>query len=175
MADPPVDPAALKIVHYPAAVLRAVARPVPDVDDRVRAVAARMIDLMHEADGVGLAAPQVGLGWRLFVARPSRDPDDPPRVCINPVLKDPSRTTAPREEGCLSLPGIYAEITRPVGVTIEALDEHGQPFTLTSDELPARIWQHEFDHLEGVLIIDRMTPMDRKANQTLLREMEARR
>lgn len=173
MASDAPKPESLRIVHYPAAVLRRKARPVETIDDHVRAVAARMIDLMHEADGVGLAAPQVGLDWRMFVARPSRDDDDPPRVFINPVLTNPSRSTAPREEGCLSIPGVYAEVTRPTAITIEALDEHGNPVTLTSDELPARIWQHETDHLDGILILDRMTPIDRKANQSLLRDLEA--
>lgn len=173
MPDGPFQPKMLKIVHYPDPVLRRRADPVATIDDRVRDVAARMIELMHEADGVGLAGPQVGLGWRLFVARSSHEPGEPARVYINPVLKNPSRQTAPREEGCLSLPGIFAQITRPVAITLDALDEHGQPFSLTSDQLPARVWQHEFDHLEGVLILDRMTPMDRRANQALLRQMEA--
>jgi len=173
MSRTPPQPSDLRIVHYPAAVLRRKARSIGAVDDHVRAVAARMAELMKEAEGVGLAAPQVGLGWRLFVAKPDRDPDTPARVFINPVLKNPSRQTAPREEGCLSIPGVYAEVTRPTAITIEALDEHGRPFTLTSDDLAARVWQHETDHLDGVLILDRMTPIDRKANQSLLRELEA--
>lgn len=167
----PVNAQELKIVRYPAAVLREVAQPVPQVDDEVRAVAARMLELMREAPGVGLAAPQVGLPWRMFVANPTGDPADD-RVFINPVLTEPSRQTQPREEGCLSLPGITAEVTRPVGIRIEALDEQGQAFSLQSDEFPARVWQHENDHLDGVLILDKMTRVDRMANRRLIRELE---
>lgn len=167
-----VDVDHLRIVHYPDPVLRQRAREVPRVDDEVRAVAARMIELMHEARGVGLAAPQVGLSWRMFVANPSGEPGDN-RVFINPVLRDPSRETEAREEGCLSLPGVNGEITRPTAITIDALDENGRPFSLTSDALPARVWQHETDHLDGVMIIDRMPAIDRVANKRALRDLES--
>lgn len=167
-----VDPAALGIVLYPAGVLRQVAQPLPAVDDRVRAVADRMIQLMHEARGVGLAAPQVGLPWRMFVANPANEPGQD-AVFINPTLTDPGPHTEPRDEGCLSLPGITAEITRPAAVTISALDRDGNPFTLTSEAFPARVWQHEFDHLDGVLIIDKMTRIDRMANKHAIAELEA--
>ncbi len=167
-----VDPASLRIVHYPADVLRVMARPVEAVDDHVRAVAARMIELMHELRGVGLAAPQVGLPWRMFVANPSLEPGND-RVFINPRLSRPSPHTEPRDEGCLSLPHITAEITRPAGITLDALDEHGRPFTLTSEDFEARVWQHEYDHLDGVLIIDKMTRVDRMANKRALADLEA--
>ncbi len=168
----PMNVAELTIVKYPAAVLRRPAEPIDPIDDRVRTVAARMIELMHQAEGVGLAGPQVGLPWRIFVANPTGEPDDD-RVFINPSLVDPTSETAAREEGCLSIPYVRAEITRPVGITIRALDEHGQPFELTGTDLPARVWQHETDHLDGVLIIDRMTPIDRMSNRRQLRELEA--
>lgn len=168
-----VDPAALGIVLYPAAVLRRVAQPLPVVDDHVRAVADRMIQLMHEARGVGLAAPQVGLPWRMFVANPTNEPGDD-HVFINPTLADPGPHTEPRDEGCLSLPGITAEVTRPTAITLAALDRDGQPITLTSDGFPARVWQHEFDHLDGVLILDKMTRIDRMANKRALAELEGR-
>jgi peptide deformylase len=95
-------------------------------------------------------------------------------VFINPRLSNPARQTIAREEGCLSIPHVNADITRPVAITIEALDLDGQPFTMTSEELPARVWQHECDHLDGVLIIDRMTPIDRRANLRALRELEGK-
>jgi peptide deformylase len=167
----PVDPARLAIVHYPAAVLRAKAKPVAAVTEEVKAVALRMLQLMHEAPGVGLAAPQVGLGWRMFVANATGEPQDD-LVFINPTLSDPSRTTDDYEEGCLSLPEIRAVIRRPKAISITALDLQGNRFTLTSDELPARIWQHETDHLDGVLILDRMTPGDRTALRRKIRELE---
>jgi peptide deformylase len=126
---------------------------------------------MHEAPGVGLAAPQVGIPWRLFVANPTGEPADD-RAFINPVLSRPSREMHDRDEGCLSLPEITAQIRRPKAITVTATDLDGREFALTSDDLPARIWQHETDHLDGVLIIDRMTPMDRLANARKLKELE---
>ncbi len=167
-----VEPDQLRIVHYPAAILRQPAEPVPTVDDTVRAVAERMLQLMHEAPGVGLAAPQVGLPWRMFVANATGEPEDD-RVFINPKLHDPAPNTAAREEGCLSLPKVYGEISRPVAIRITATDLQGDSFTLGSDDLAARIWQHEYDHLDGVLILDRMRPLDKMANRRLLKELEA--
>ena len=171
MAAMAVDIAKLRIVHHPEAVLRRVAEPVAEVDDEVRAVAARMIELMHEARGVGLAAPQVGLPWRLFVANPTGEPGDE-LVAINPELGEFAPTTAPRDEGCLSLPHVTGEITRPTGVTLTATGLDGERFTLRSDDFAARVWQHEHDHLDGVLIIDKMTRVDRMANRRALAELE---
>lgn len=167
-----VDPAQLAIVHYPDPVLRARAKELTAVTPEVQAVARRMLELMHEAPGVGLAAPQVGLSWRLFVANATGKPEDD-QVFINPVLVDPSRECHDYEEGCLSLPEIRGDIRRPTTISIEAIDLAGQRFKLTSSELPARIWQHEMDHLDGVLIIDRMNPLDRMANRRALKELES--
>ena len=166
-----VDVAALRILHYPAEVLRRRANPILEVDDEVRSVAARMIELMHGARGIGLAAPQVGLPWRMFVANPTGEPGDD-RVFINPELAEVSRDTCTSEEGCLSLPGIRGEITRPAGVTIRALDCDGCAVELASTDLAARVWQHEADHLDGVLILDRMPPIDRRANRRAVKELE---
>ena len=166
-----VDVDSLRIVHYPDPVLRQKAQDVPEVTDEVRAVAAKMIELMHEARGVGLAAPQVGLPWRMFVANPTGEPEDN-GVFINPQLVDPGRDTDAREEGCLSLPNVRGDITRPTTITLRALDEGGQPVELTGSDLPARVWQHETDHLDGVLIIDRMPAMDRMANRKAIKELE---
>jgi peptide deformylase len=167
----PVKPQHLHIVHYPHPALRAKAKLVAEVNEEVRAVAGRMIELMHEAKGVGLAAPQVALGWRMFVANPTGNPEDN-RLYINPVLSKPSVDTGPREEGCLSIPGVYGQIMRPLAITITATDLEGNTFTDSSDELLARIWQHETDHLDGVLILDRMTPSDKDANRRQLRQLE---
>lgn len=166
-----IDPRALKVVNYPDPVLRRVADPVPEIDDTVRAVAARMVELMHERRGVGLAAPQVGLSWRLFVANPTQELDGD-RVYINPRLVDPSPETSARDEGCLSLPEVTAEITRPVAITLEATGLDGEPIRETSDDFAARVWQHEFDHLEGVLLLDRMTRVDKMANKRAVRDLE---
>jgi peptide deformylase len=167
----PLDPDQLSIVLYPAKALRQVAAPLPGVTDEVRRVAQRMLELMHEARGVGLAAPQVGLSWRLFVANPTGEPEDD-RVFINPKFSNPSAETHTREEGCLSLPHVTGEITRPVQITINALDIQGNPFQLTSDELPARVWQHETDHLDGILILDRMPAIDKIANRQAVLDLE---
>ncbi len=167
-----VDPALLRIVHYPAAILRQRASEVAAVTDEVRAVAERMLVLMHEAPGVGLAAPQVGLPWRMFVANPTGDPDDN-AIYVNPVLTDPARELADQEEGCLSLPDIRGVIRRPVSIAIRALDLDGGEIEAQSDGLPARIWQHETDHLDGVLIIQRMTAVDRMANRRALKSLES--
>lgn len=166
-----LDVSRLEIVQYPDAVLRTIARPIDPIDDTVRAVAARMIELMHQAEGAGLAAPQVGLPWRMFVTR--ADEEHPERVFINPSIAELGGDLEMRAEGCLSLPGLSLEVRRPTVATLRCLDLDGRSLTLTAMGLMARVWQHEHDHLNGVLIIDKMTPMDRLANRRLLKELEA--
>ncbi len=170
---PPVDIDRLNIVIYPHPALRVKAKPIKAITEEVRRVAQRMIQLMHAAPGIGLAAPQIGLNWRLFVACPSSDPQDD-RVFVNPLLRDPGREMEDYEEGCLSLPNINGTVRRPKVITVEALDLQGNTFTLTSDALPSRVWQHETDHLDGVLILDRMSELDRLATQGAVRELEKR-
>lgn len=178
-----INVADLRIIKYPADVLKQKARPVQAVTDEVRAVANRMIELMHEAEGIGLAAPQVGLPWRLFVAEvpPSddRSPADAPptamegpRVYVNPALSEFSRDLVPYDEGCLSIPGIIGEVRRPSEVTITALDLDERPFSQRGADLLARCWQHEHDHLDGVLILDRMTQRSRLKNRSAVRDLE---
>ncbi len=161
----------LAIVLYPDPVLRQAAAPVPAVDDQVRTVVADMLRLMHDAPGVGLAAPQVGLPWRLFVANHTGKPEDD-RVYINPELFGPVGPQEPYEEGCLSLPSIRVEVTRPQGISIRAMDLDGKLFEESSNELLARIWQHEFDHLNGRLIIDKMSRLDRMLNTKKIKDLE---
>ena len=167
-----VDPATLRIVNYPAPILRQQAERIEKITSETQAVAMGMLALMHEAAGIGLAAPQVGLSWRLFVANPTGDPGDD-QIFINPELVAPSRELVDQEEGCLSLPDVRAVIRRPLALTIRALNFDGQPFEFTSDELSARIWQHEYDHLEGILILQRMSAIDRMANRRAIRGLEA--
>jgi len=142
-----------------------------------------MIELMFEAEGVGLAAPQVGLSWRLFVAHVpigegrTLESDPPtataePVVYINPVLSTPVGEIKPYDEGCLSLPDITGEVLRPEHITISAMDLEGKKFTRTAAGLLARCWQHESDHLDGVLIIDRMSQMSRLKNRTAVKKLE---
>jgi len=178
-----VDPKALLIQTYPAAVLRKRALPVAAVTDEVRAVAARMVELMRIEEGIGLAAPQVGLSWRLFVVDvPPNDERsaeaEPPTATrgtqfyVNPVLTKPVGVPAPFEEGCLSLPEIRGDVLRPPVITISAMDLEGREFTQTAGGLLARCWQHEMDHLDGVLIIDKMTQMSRLKNRVAIRDLE---
>ena len=166
-----VAAAALQILHYPAPQLRRRAEPVGEIDASVQSVAARMIALMHEANGLGLAAPQVGLPWRMFVTNGQEESED--RVYINPTLSVVNTELVLKEEGCLSIPGVNIELRRPQAVTVNAQDLAGQPFELSDDDVFARVWQHELDHLEGILIIDRMSPMDRLATRKILKELEA--
>ncbi|MEO1130893.1 MAG: peptide deformylase, partial [Planctomycetota bacterium] len=174
-----VDVAALRIVHFPDPILRRKTEPMERVDDEVRAVAERMIVLMQEAPGIGLAAPQVGLDWRLFVVHlPEGDErsaeTDPmtatpePMVFVNPVLGDFSRDLVSDEEGCLSIPGIGCEVRRPTEVTVTALDLDGSEFSLRAQGHLARCFQHEMDHLDGVLMIDRMSMRSRLKNRSAL-------
>jgi|SRR6185295_15059053 len=181
-----VDVSKLAIVKYPAKVLRVATPPLASITPEVRAVAARMIELMYEAEGVGLAAPQVGLSWRLFVADvpaqeqdPRRSPDDDPPtatrgpvVYINPRLSIPIGALEPYEEGCLSLPDIRGDVLRPPGITITATDLDGNSFSQSGGGLLARCWQHETDHLDGVLIIDKMTQIFRMKNRAAIRDLE---
>jgi peptide deformylase len=132
--------------------LRKKAEPIPEVNDEIRKLAEDMFETMIEANGVGLAAPQVGLSLRMFVAMAD---DDVKRVFINPQIIKTSEEVGEYEEGCLSIPQVYESITRPLGVTVQAINEKGRPFTLEADGLLARIIQHEYDHLDGILYIDR--------------------
>jgi len=178
-----VDARSLSIVHHPAAVLRKRAKEIAKVDDSVRAVAARMLDIMSEEEGIGLAAPQVGLSWRMFVIdipeneERSAESELPsathgPLVFINPVLSNPQGAVEPMEEGCLSLPEIRGDVLRPPVITVTATDVEGQKFSITASGLLARCIQHENDHLDGVLIIDKMTQLSRMKVRQALKELE---
>lgn len=166
-----IVPAELTVLHYPAAALRRRGESI-EIDDTVRAVAGRMLELMYALDGVGLAAPQVGLAWRMFVTR-ARDEEDIDRVFVNPQLEHREGGLEEREEGCLSLPGVTAAIRRPVSVTVTAQDLGGRTFELNDSGALARVWQHECDHLDGILIIDRMSALDRIATRGAVKELEA--
>ncbi len=142
----------MRITKLGEEILREKAAPVEEINDEIRALAAEMFDAMLEADGVGLAGPQAGRKLRIFVALAD---DEVRRVFINPQIIATSPETSDYEEGCLSIPQVYESITRPAKVTVQAFDEYGKPFTLEADGLLARIIQHEYDHLEGILFIDR--------------------
>jgi peptide deformylase len=166
------DPAALQVVNYPAPILKQVAEEVEEFDDWLRAVVARMKELMVQEKGVGLAGPQVGLGLRIFVWSPEGELAEA-KAFINPVISE-ERGSAVGEEGCLSLPEIRAKIARFEHIKISAQDEFGKPFEMTLDEFPARVAQHENDHLDGVLILDKMSPVARLKNRFKIAGLEAK-
>lgn len=165
-----VDLASLRIICYPDPRLTEVCTPVDEVDDAVRALGARMLELMFASKGVGLAAPQVGVTVRLFVASPTFEPEDR-RVYINPKIIS-AEGVQDGDEGCLSFPGISCKIRRKKVATIRALNLRGRPFEETGEDLTARIFQHETDHLDGCLLVDRMGSVARLANRRVLRELE---
>ncbi len=153
-------------------VLREKSLPVKEVNDEIRSMIAEMFDLMIEAQGVGLAAPQVGKLLRMFVIIAD---DEIRRVFINPQIIATSQNLVPYEEGCLSIPKVYENIMRPEKITVNALNEKGKPFTLEADGLLARIIQHEYDHLEGMVFIDRGDPDFKKKTEESFERREKRR
>ena len=167
----------MPILYVPAPVLRAKAKPVAAADD-VRALAERMLATMYAAPGIGLAAPQVGEALRLVVLDVSaKDAPPNPMVLLNPEVVAASEELATREEGCLSLPGMYAEVTRPhvVRVRYQALD--GSRQEIEGEGLLSACLQHEIDHLNGVLFVDYLSPLKRnmilrKLAKELKRERE---
>jgi len=165
-----LDLPALHVIHYPDPRLSEVATAVREFGPDLKALADRMLELMFLARGVGLAGPQVGLTLRLFVSSPSFDPADG-RVYVNPriIFADGKQEC---DEGCLSLPGVSCKIKRYAAVTVEAQDADGRRFEESGAELHARIYQHEIDHLDGVLLINRMGTVARMANRKVIKELE---
>jgi peptide deformylase len=152
-------------------VLRATALPVERFDEELRVEAERMDALMQAAQGVGLAATQVGILHRLLVYRAY--PEDPTTALVNPVLEWVSEELEPAEEGCLSLPGIHVEVERPARVRVRARDTSGSELLVEAEGLEARVIQHEIDHLDGVLILDRISREARRDAMRALREARA--
>lgn len=142
----------LNVTKLGEEILRKKAEPVPEINDEIRELVNDMFDTMIENNGVGLAGPQVGRSLRLFVIIAD---DDVRRVFINPQIIKTSTQVGEYDEGCLSIPQVYETITRPLEVTVQAYNEEGKLFTLEADGLLARIIQHEYDHLDGILYIDR--------------------
>ncbi|MFO0898818.1 MAG: peptide deformylase [Pirellulales bacterium] len=149
----------MQIIHYPHPTLRHISKPLKRVDAELHKMVREMFDLMYQAKGVGLAANQVDLPYRLFVANLQSDPQarDEEHVFINPVIRG-RKGMAEAEEGCLSLPGVYETVRRPETVTINAYTLAGQEVDWELSGLFARVVQHETDHLDGVLFIDRLPP-----------------
>ena len=150
--------AVLKVRKYGDPVLRRRAAEIAEVTPELRRTIADMIETMYDEVGIGLAAPQVGIPLRLMVV--GHEEGREPRALINPVIVDRGGTVT-AEEGCLSLPGIFAQVTRSEWVEVEATDVDGRPVKMRGRGLLARVFQHEVDHLDGVLFIDRLDPVTR--------------
>ncbi len=156
--------ALLPIRTYGDPVLRSRAKVIEDIDGKLAALVEDMIETMYDAPGVGLAAPQVGIDRRLFVY----DIGDGPKVLVNPEIKESSGEWV-YEEGCLSVPGLWWPITRPKDVLIVGIDLGGNDVELEGTELLGRVFQHEFDHLEGVLLVERLDEDQRKKAMKIIR------
>ena len=164
------DAALAQIRSFGDPVLRTKARPIERFDDALRQEVERMGRLMDDALGVGLAATQVGVVHRLLVYRVQQQA--PLAALINPEVEWSGRDGEAMEEGCLSLPGVLVEVDRPVHVRVRALNEFGEPILIEASGLEARVIQHEIDHLDGVLILDRTSREQRKEAMRILREAQ---
>ena len=149
----------LRIHVLGSPVLRQVTKEIETVTDEHRRLIDDMFETMYAAHGIGLAAPQVGRTERIAVV----DVDDAPSAIVNPVIVDDDKTLAKGEEGCLSIPDVYGDVTRPETVKVRALDRDGNPFEIDAEGLLARCLQHEIDHLDGRMFIDHLSVLRRKA------------
>jgi peptide deformylase len=156
-----------QIRQYPDPVLRMKARDVDDFDDDLARLIERLENLLRDANGLGLAATQAGVLRRVFMFQP--DPEEKPRAFVNPTMIDGSEERVSDDEGCLSLQGVVIPVERHERITLEAKDPGGNDVRLELEGLPARIVQHELDHLDGILILDRTTPDARREALALLR------
>ncbi|KAF5961950.1 hypothetical protein HYC85_003159 [Camellia sinensis] len=150
--------APLKIVEYPDPILRTKNKRIDTFDDNLKKLVDEMFDVMYKTDGIGLSAPQVGINVQLMVFNPVGERGEGEEIIlVNPRVSKYSKKVVLFNEGCLSFPGIYADVERPESVKIDARDITGARFVFNLSDLPARVFQHEFDHLQGILFCDRMT------------------
>mgnify|MGYP001280477220 FL=1 len=156
----------LKIYMLGQETLRTPANRIVKVDDSIRKLAKDMLITMYSAKGIGLAAPQVGVQKRILVIDLNfEDPDAPPNVFINPEIISSSASLDTYEEGCLSIPGVYLNVLRPSSIKLSYRDEMGRPKKMNAEGLMARCIQHEIDHLNGVLFVDKVTDQDELKKQ----------
>lgn len=151
----------LTVLRFPDPRLKTIASPVTDITDATLTIINDMLSTMYEEKGVGLAATQVNVHQRIVVMDVSENGDQP-IVLINPEIIATSEETVINEEGCLSVPGIYAKVNRHTRCTVKALDKHGKEFTIDGEELLSICIQHELDHLNGVLFVDYLSPLKRQ-------------
>ena len=163
--------ALLPILHYPDPRLGKIAKPVTLFDDRLRTLVANMAHTMYDANGVGLAATQVDVHERVIVIDTS-DTRDQLQVFVNPRIIKASPTRRLAEEGCLSVPGVYDEVERPDGVTVEAEDERGRTFRIEAEELLAVCIQHEMDHLSGKVFVEYLSRLKQTRIRSRMRKLD---
>ena len=163
--------ALLPILRYPDPRLHKVAKPVAEVDDRIRQLVRDMAETMYAAPGVGLAATQVDVHERVIVIDVSENGDDL-RVLINPEIISRSDDVQVYEEGCLSVPGIYDRVERAANIRVRALNEKGETYEFDADGLLAVCVQHEMDHLEGKVFVEYLSPLKQNRIRTKLRKQE---
>jgi peptide deformylase len=163
----------LEIVHYPHPALVHVTKPVGRIDKQLNLQIGAMIEAMYEARGLGLAANQVALPYQLLVTNLTGDPNqkDKEEVYINPVIVE-RKGTQDGEEGCLSFPKLFQNVRRAKTVKVQAYNLKGELVEITASDLAARCWQHEIDHLNGVMFINKMGPIARLASRGSLKEFE---
>lgn len=165
----------MKIVVYPHPSLRRQARPVSAIDKKIQRHVREMFDLMYEARGLGLAATQVELPYQLLIMNLTADSAQPEReeAYVNPVIVE-RKGTVVDEEGCLSLPGLYQRVRRARTVKVQAYNLKGEAVEVVASDMGARVWQHEVDHLHGVLFIDRLGPVAKLAARGSVEDFERR-
>lgn len=163
----------MKIVQFPHPALRYRTQPLTSVDEQVRSQAAEMLDLMYQARGLGLAAPQVALAYQMIVINVTADPlqREHEHVLINPVLVE-RKGSIEGEEGCLSFPGLYQKVRRAKTVVVRAYNLKGEVFEISTADLEARLLQHEIDHLNGILFIDKMGFFAKRDSRASLEEFD---
>jgi peptide deformylase len=164
--------ALLPILQAPHPVLKAKAQPVTRIDDELRRLVADMFETMYKAPGIGLAAPQIGVLERVVVVDVGEEDDRRPMALVNPKILWRSENLVTAEEGCLSLPGQFADVTRPDAVRLRYATEHGEDREIDADGLLARCIQHEIDHLDGVLFTDHLSALRRNM---IMRKLAKRR
>ena len=155
-------------------ILRTAADEVTSFDDKLRVLVRDMFETMYHADGIGLAAPQIGVSTRVIVVDLRREEEEEERIAlVNPRVAWASEETHKQSEGCLSMPGLEELVRRPVSVRIEGQDPYGEDVVIEADDLFARALQHEIDHVDGILFVDRVTPLKRKILLKKWRKLEA--
>src|SRR5262249_41769293 len=164
----------MQIVKYPHPALRHKAEPVTALSKELELLAGGMLELMYKHEGLGLAAPQVAVPLRVLVLNFAADAQkkESEFIAINPVIVESSKTIVDASEGCLSFPELYAKVRRSKKVRVQAYNLKGELYEMTCEDLPARLWQHEVDHLDGTLFIDKMGLVGRMQSKKYLKQFE---